>query len=54
VRDDGVREKVFGMICEEYARSVEMVLAVTERGTLLLHQPVLAQSIRRRIPASIR
>ena len=50
VRDDGVREKVFEMIREEYQRSVEMVLAVMECGVLLQHQPVLAQSIRRRNP----
>ena len=45
-----VRDKIFGLIEEEYTRSVAMVLAVTERKELLENQPVLAQSIRLRNP----
>ena len=45
-----VRKKIFGLIEDEYARAVEMVLAITERRELLENQPVLAQSIRRRNP----
>ena len=50
VKSETVRRKVFGLIEAEYARSVRMILAVTQRGTLLENQPTLAQSIRRRNP----
>jgi phosphoenolpyruvate carboxylase len=45
-----VRKKIFGLIEDEYARSIEMVLAVNERKQLLENQPTLAQSIRLRNP----
>jgi phosphoenolpyruvate carboxylase len=50
VKDAGVRRKIFGSIEDAYRRSVRMVLAVTGRGALLEHQPVLAESIRLRNP----
>jgi phosphoenolpyruvate carboxylase len=50
VKDEAVRRKVLGLIEAEYARSVKMVLAVTQRGKLLANQPVLAESIRLRNP----
>ncbi len=51
VRSRPVRQKIFRLIEQEYARSVQGVLAVTGRSTLLENQPVLAQSIRRRNPS---
>lgn len=50
VQSDAVRNKVFGLIQQEYQLSVAMVLAVTGRKMLLEKQPVLAQSIRMRNP----
>lgn len=50
VQSAAVRQKIFGLIEDEYARSVAMVLAINERKGLLANQPVLAQSIRRRNP----
>jgi phosphoenolpyruvate carboxylase len=50
VRDPAVRRTVFGMIEDEHKRAVRLVLAVSERGTLLANQPVLAESIRLRNP----
>ncbi len=50
VRNAATRNKIFGMIEEEYKRSVKMVLSVCERETLLANQPVLAESIRLRNP----
>ena len=45
-----VRKKIFGLIEDEYTRSVEMVLSINERKQLLENQPTLAQSIRLRNP----
>ena len=50
VRSRAVRDKIFGLIREEYGRSVEMVLKITKRGKLLEAHPVLDQSIRLRNP----
>jgi phosphoenolpyruvate carboxylase len=50
VRSRQVREKIFGLVREEYDRSVAAVLKVTQRRRLLENQPVLAESIRRRNP----
>lgn len=50
VRSVAVRKKIFDLIEAEFARSVRMVLAVTQRKALLENQPVLAESIRRRNP----
>ncbi|MGO8929389.1 MAG: phosphoenolpyruvate carboxylase [Limisphaerales bacterium] len=45
-----IRRRIFGLIKAEYVRSVNMVLAVTQRGALLENQQTLAQSIRLRNP----
>jgi phosphoenolpyruvate carboxylase len=50
VRSASVRQKIFGAIEQEYARSVELVLKVAQRHELLENQPVLAQSIALRNP----
>jgi len=50
VESTAVREKIYGMIKAEYDRSVQIVLAIAGRRTLLENQPVLAQSIRLRNP----
>lgn len=50
VHSVAVRRKVFGLIEAEHARAVKWVLAITQRGVLLEHQPTLARSIRRRNP----
>ncbi len=50
VRSPAVRDKVFGLIREEYHRASAMVLKVTGRRQLLEGQEVLAQSLQRRNP----
>ena len=50
VESNAVRTKIFGLIEQEYARSVELVLSINERKELLENQPTLAQSIRLRNP----
>jgi phosphoenolpyruvate carboxylase len=50
VRARAVRERMFGLIRDEYRRSVEMVLEVNQRRRLLESQTVLEQSIHRRNP----
>ena len=45
-----MRDKIFGLIQQEYDRSVQMVLKVSRRRELLEGQRVLAQSIQRRNP----
>jgi phosphoenolpyruvate carboxylase len=50
VRSASVRRKIFGLIEAEFERSVKMLLAVTQKNTLLENQPVLEESIRRRNP----
>jgi phosphoenolpyruvate carboxylase len=50
VTSAAVRKKIFGLIEEEHARSVKMLLAVTQRAELLANQPTLAHSIRLRNP----
>jgi phosphoenolpyruvate carboxylase len=50
VRSRRVREKIFGLVRQEYERAVEAVLKVTRRRRLLETQTVLACSIRRRNP----
>jgi phosphoenolpyruvate carboxylase len=50
VRSARVRKRILGLIEAEHARSVRMVLAVTQRRALLENQPTLAQSIRLRNP----
>jgi phosphoenolpyruvate carboxylase len=50
VESADTRKKIFGLIEDEYARSVELVLAINKRKKLLENQPILAQSIRLRNP----
>ncbi len=50
VNDEGVRERVFGMIVEEFERTRRMILRLTGQKELLSGNPVLARSIRLRNP----
>ncbi|HEY2974295.1 MAG TPA: phosphoenolpyruvate carboxylase [Pyrinomonadaceae bacterium] len=50
VKDEGVRERVFGMIVEEFERTRRMILRLTKQKELLAGNPVLARSIRLRNP----
>jgi phosphoenolpyruvate carboxylase len=50
VTDDGVRDRVFGMMVEEFERTRRMILRVTGQKELLSGNPVLARSIRLRNP----
>jgi phosphoenolpyruvate carboxylase len=50
VHDQSLRERVFGMIADEFDRTVRMVLWVTGQSSLLERNPVLARSIRLRNP----
>jgi phosphoenolpyruvate carboxylase len=50
VEDEGVRERVFGRVVEEFGRTRRMVLRVTGQEHLLDENPVLARSIRLRNP----
>ena len=50
VRDDGVRERVFRMIVEEFERTRRMILRLTGQKELLSRNSVLARSIRLRNP----
>ena len=50
VPDPGVRERVFGLITDEFQRTQRMVLQVSQQTTLLEHNPTLVRSIRLRNP----
>jgi phosphoenolpyruvate carboxylase len=50
VGDDGVRERVYGMICEEFERTRRMILRLTGQLKLLSNNLVLSRSIRLRNP----
>ncbi|CAN5628661.1 phosphoenolpyruvate carboxylase [soil metagenome] len=50
VSDAALRERVFTLIAEEFARTLRMVLQVSEQSRLLETNPVLARSIRLRNP----
>jgi phosphoenolpyruvate carboxylase len=50
VTDEGLRERVFGMIVEEFERTRVMILRLTGQKELLSGNPVLARSIRLRNP----
>jgi phosphoenolpyruvate carboxylase len=50
VRDEGVRQRVYDMIVEEFERTRLMLLKVTGRPELLSDNPVLSRSIRLRNP----
>ena len=48
--DPGRRQRIFGAILEEHARTVRLVLAVTGQDALLGEDPVVQRSIRLRNP----
>jgi phosphoenolpyruvate carboxylase len=50
VTEVDVRERVFGMIVEEFERTRRMILRLTKQKELLAGNPVLARSIRLRNP----
>ena len=50
VTDVGLRERVFGMLVDEFDRTRRMILRVTRQKELLSGNPVLARSIRLRNP----
>ena len=50
VSDEAIRERVFGMIVEEFERTRRMILKLTGQPELLSGNPVLARSIRLRNP----
>jgi phosphoenolpyruvate carboxylase len=50
VQDSGIRERVFGMIKEEFTRTRRMILRLTGQKELLSRNLVLARSIRLRNP----
>jgi phosphoenolpyruvate carboxylase len=50
VTDSAVRERVFGMLADEFARTRRMILRITGQSELLDNYPVLARSIRLRNP----
>ena len=50
VPDVGLRERVWGMLVDEFARTRRMLLGITDQGELLKGNPVLARSIRLRNP----
>ena len=50
VADNARRERVFELICEEFRRTVRMILEVTGQSRLLERQPDLARSLHLRKP----
>jgi len=50
VSDEGVRQRVFDMIADEFERTRRMILRVTGQPELLSGNPVLSRSIRLRNP----
>jgi phosphoenolpyruvate carboxylase len=50
VQNVTVRERVWGMIVEEFQRTRRMILSVAGQAVLLQHNPVLSRSIRLRNP----
>jgi phosphoenolpyruvate carboxylase len=50
VEDSNIRERVFSMIREEFARTRRLILRLTGQNELLSRNPVLARSIRLRNP----
>jgi phosphoenolpyruvate carboxylase len=50
VPDAGLRERVWGMLVNEFERTRHMLLSITDQGELLKGNPVLARSIRLRNP----
>jgi len=50
VEDDGIRERVWKMLLEEFERTRRMILAVKGQKELLGNNPVLSRSVRLRNP----
>jgi len=50
VADAGLRERVYGMLAQEFLRTRRLILAITGQGELLEKNPSLARSIRLRNP----
>jgi phosphoenolpyruvate carboxylase len=50
VTDGELRERVFGMVVEEYRRTRRMILSITRQTRYLENNPALARSIRLRKP----
>ncbi len=50
VTDVGIRERVFGMLQEEFERTRRVLLSITGQGELIERNPVLFRSIRLRNP----
>jgi phosphoenolpyruvate carboxylase len=50
VSDTSLRERVFGMLLDEFERTMRVVLRLSDQTTLLEKNPVLARSIRLRNP----
>lgn len=50
VPDVELREKVFGMICAEHTRTIEMYQAITGADDLLANNPAVARSVFNRFP----
>jgi phosphoenolpyruvate carboxylase len=50
VQDAALRERVFDMLADEFARAQRMILRITNQRGLLERNPVLARSIRLRNP----
>ena len=49
-KDDQARERIFGLIQEEFKLTKELVLKITGQQDILDNQPVLQESIRLRNP----
>jgi phosphoenolpyruvate carboxylase len=50
VTNTGVRDRVYGLLCEEFERTRGVLLSVTKQSNLLENNPVLFRSIRLRNP----
>ncbi len=50
VTNSGVRDRVYGLLCEEFERTRAVLLSVTRQSDLLENNPVLFRSIRLRNP----
>ena len=50
VEDEGIRERVLGVIAAEFRLTEKVILAVTGQGQMLENEPVLARSIMLRNP----
>ena len=50
VEDEEIRERIFSMIKEEYEKTTEMILKITNQTNILDNVPVIQESIRLRNP----